>query len=42
MAIHANGKTGEIIYTCEACAKTISEEEYDFCGKCLDCRDKCE
>tara|TARA_R110000782_G_scaffold8381_2_gene27421 strand:+ start:274 stop:408 length:135 start_codon:yes stop_codon:yes gene_type:complete len=26
--------------TCEFCAKTMTEEEHDFCDICPDCRDE--
>ena len=39
MAIYSNGKTGEMTFTCEMCGHKISEEEYDFCDICPDCRD---
>ncbi len=27
------------LYWCEMCGKSVSEEEYDFCDICPDCRD---
>ena len=35
-----NKEFNEVYLKCEFCAKTMTEEEHDFCDICPDCRDK--
>jgi len=37
MAIYANGKTGDITYTCEMCDKVMTEYDWDNSDICPDC-----